>query len=433
MRRPRLRSTLTTEQSNYLVAVANGVFIRTSMNLVHPGLVLSVFVRALGGSNVLVGSLSAVRFAGWFLPQFLVASWLQPLRRKRPVAVALEIVRLACYAILGILTYFLGVSSPGLLLAVFFPLFIISRLVAGAGALARTDIIAKTIAPKRRASFFATRSFWGGVGVFAAGFLVSFVLRETEQWPFPSNFTLLFAISTIGLLVGLWFLGRVEEPQGPAGLPQHSLREQLARAPQLLKEDAVLRRYMLIRTLLSMTRLSAPFYPILALDVLDAPEAMVGFYMSAMTLSLILANPLWQRLSQQRSTAHLLRVSALLSAVEPLAALALPWIMRWAGFTTQRNGLLPAYLFAVVFLIAGSAESGRAIGLMCLLLDIAPEAERASYVGLVNTVLGFVSLLPIFAGAIIDRIGFEPIFGLATLMLAWGYVATLRWKGAQRP
>jgi len=42
--------------------------------------------------------------------------------------------------------------------------------------------------------------------------------------------------------------------------------------------------------------------------------------------------------------------------------------------------------------------------------------------------LGFVSLLPILSGAVIDRVGFEPVFFAATLLLSLGYLATLRWK-----
>ena len=110
----------TTGRRNYALNVANGVATQLAMNLTHPSLVLSVFVRSLGGSNALVGSLSAIRFGGWFLPQFLVAGWVQPLTRKTPLAVALEVARVAIYGLLGILTYTVGSSNPTLLLIVFF-------------------------------------------------------------------------------------------------------------------------------------------------------------------------------------------------------------------------------------------------------------------------------------------------------------------------
>jgi len=42
--------------------------------------------------------------------------------------------------------------------------------------------------------------------------------------------------------------------------------------------------------------------------------------------------------------------------------------------------------------------------------------------------LGFVSLLPILSGAVVDRGGFEPVFFGTTLLLSLGYLATLRWK-----
>jgi Na+/melibiose symporter-like transporter len=421
-----------TDRRNFFLGVVNGGFTQLGMNLTQPSLVLSVFVRALGGSNTLVGLLSSIRFGGWFLPQFLVASWIQPQQHKVPIAVGMEVVRTAIYALLGLLTYALAPSRPSLLLLLFFALFTLSRLTTGIGALARTDAIGKFVSPRRRAAFFAARSFWGGVFVFGAGLLVRYVLDETHGQPFPFNFTLLFGLSGGSFLIALLLFSRIREQADPPDRPHHSLKAQLARAPDLVRQDPPFRRYILVRLLLNMTRLSAPFYPIFALDVLGAPASMVGFYLSAMTLARIFSNLLWQRLSRRRGNYFLVRATALLTALEPLLAVGLPWIMRLAGLTVERTGLLPAYLFTIVFVIAGGTQSGRSIGLMALLLDIAPDAERASYIGLVNTALGFVSLLPILSGAIIDQVGFEPIFFAATGLLLLGYVATLRWETSHR-
>jgi len=66
--------------------------------------------------------------------------------------------------------------------------------------------------------------------------------------------------------------------------------------------------------------------------------------------------------------------------------------------------------------------------MMALLLGIAPDEERASYIGLVNTVLGIVNFLPILSGAIIDWVGFELVFFAVTGLLLLGYLATLGWK-----
>ncbi len=416
------------DRRNYLLGILNGVFTRLGMNLTHPSLVLSVFIRMLGGSNALIGLLPSIRFGGWFLPQFLVASWIQPQPRKVPTAVALEIGRVFIYGGLAVLTCLLGPSHPHSLLALFFVLFTFSRLITGAGALARMDAIGKVIALPRRGAFFATRNFWGGAFVFGAGFLVRHLLDPSRGLPFPFNFALLFVLSCCSFILASLAFSRIRETPSAVTQPRYSLKAQLARAPALLRLDPAFRRYLLVRVLLNMTRLAEPFYPILALDILGAPASMVGFYLSAMTLAGVLSNLMWQRVERARGTSFLLKISSLLTVLTPLLAAVLPWFMRLVGFTVEKYGLLPAYFFISVFLLAGSSGSGRAIGLLALLLSISPDDERASYIGLVNTVLGVVSFLPILAGAVIDRVGFEPIFFTAAGLLLLGYLATLGWE-----
>lgn len=419
-----------TEQRNYLLTIANGVSIRLGMQLSDPSLVLSVFVRLLGGSNTLVGLLPTIRFGGWFLPQFLAASWIQPRPRKVPIGVVLETNRILIYGSLAALTYALGLSHPRLLLWIFFVLLTVSRLITGTSALARMDAVGKVISPSRRASFFATRNFWSGVLVFGAGFLVRYMLDPTIGQPFPLGFTLLFFFSCCSFAAATLVLAQVKEEPGPTNQPQHSLKAQLARAPALLKQAPSFRRYLLVRVLLNMTSLAAPFYPIFALDILDASPSMVGVYLSATTFASVLSNLLWQKVERAHGTYSLLRAASLLTALTPLLAATLPWLMQLAGLTVEQYGLLPAYLFTGVFLLAGSSESGHTIGMMALLLDIAPDAERASYIGLANTILGIVSFLPILAGAVIDQVGFGPVFFTATSLLLLGYLVTLGWNPA---
>ena len=60
----RLALNTSTSRRNYILSVLNGVSIRLGMNLTDPSLVLSVFVRMLGGSNTLIGLLPTIRFGG---------------------------------------------------------------------------------------------------------------------------------------------------------------------------------------------------------------------------------------------------------------------------------------------------------------------------------------------------------------------------------
>jgi len=74
----------------------------------------------------------------------------------------------------------------------------------------------------------------------------------------------------------------------------------------------------------------------------------------------------------------------------------------------------------------GVRDSGKNIGKRSALLDIVPVAERPTYWGLLNTVLGIVSLLPVLAGQMIDWLGFQPVFGLVAGLTLVGWLSSLR-------
>ena len=393
---------------NYTLAVLNQVFIRLGMSFTHPSMVLAVLVRQMGGSNTLVGLLPALRFGGWFLPQFLVGGAIQHLPRKLPFYVVMDSVRVVIYTFLGLLLFIMGASDPSLFLAIFFVLFTISRLTTGSSAVVRLDLIGKVIPATRRASFMAARGLYGGLAGFAAGFVVGYILDTQDFLGFPRHFALLFLIAAASFAASVLVFSRVYEPPMPGNPPRISVRQQLSRVPTLLQQDPNYRRYVVVRLLLNMVRIADPFYVIYALEVLHAPVAMVGTYLSTLTLASILSNPLWNRVSQRRGIKTTLLTSSFLTDLTPLLAVGMPFLPRSLGL--GNNHPWSAYIFGLVFAAAGLSQSGRGISLMTILLNISPPEERPSYIGFVNTLLGIESFLPVFAGGVVDTIGFVPVF-----------------------
>ena len=52
-----------------------------------------------------------------------------------------------------------------------------------------------------------------------------------------------------------------------------------------------------------------------------------------------------------------------------------------------------------------------------MLLTIAPPVDRPAYIGFLNTLLGFVTFVPVLGGAVVDTVGFVTLFA-ASLVLA---------------
>ena len=66
-------------------------------------------------------------------------------------------------------------------------------------------------------------------------------------------------------------------------------------------------------------------------------------------------------------------------------------------------------------------------------MEVVPEGERPTYMGLANTTLGLVTFLPVFSGWLIGLLGYRGIFALALAFALLGLVSSLRLGEADAP
>jgi MFS family permease len=82
--------------------------------------------------------------------------------------------------------------------------------------------------------------------------------------------------------------------------------------------------------------------------------------------------------------------------------------------------------FTLLFVFSGLALGASRIVNNNMVLTIAPPAERATYVGFLNTVLGVVIFVPVAGGLLIDTLGFEIVFLLAVALSGLALIASWR-------
>lgn len=336
--------------------------------------------------------------------------------RKSPYYVKAQLIHCAGYALIALTI--LALPRANLLLPVFFVLFTASYLAHGASSVPNFDVIGKAIPARQWGRFFAQRNLWAGVVGFGAGLVVHQMLNAGPEPPPLNRYAWLILLSAVFFALAVAAFWAIVEPVAPTDRPQASWWRHLRRAPGLLSHNLAYRQ--LAGTLVLMTlgqRLADSFYIVYATEVLGVPMAMAGVYLSALVFAKIFSNLFWDRLSRRWESRITLQLSA-------AAALAVPVTALLIGLLPV--GTLPGYAFLLVFLLMGVRDSGKHIGKRSVLLDIVPVAERPTYWGLLNTVLGIVSLLPVLAGQMIDWLGFQPLFGLV------GGLALVGWLSSQR-
>jgi MFS family permease len=397
---------------NFTLGIVNGGLFVFAESLMSIDTVLTWFVQQLGGSNFLIGLVGPMRDAGWFLPQLFTSHRLQREPFKMPVYRRAAAVRAAAWLVWTIATFLLAANYPALLL-VFFVAYGVNSLASGFAGLPFMDIVAKTIPPERRGSYFGARLFAGSILGIAASVIVGVVLSARNPQPFPDNVGTLFVLSWFAAVIGMTAFGLVKEPPGDVRDDGYTFTAHLQRAARLPRQNQNLRYLLIARVVILLSYVAAPFYSIYSINVLGAPVSIIGVYMGARTIVSLLINPLWSRLSDRRGNKIVMQLATAVGVV------MLVWVVVVPGAARSLNvpPALIAYAVVPVFALMGAYETGVGIGAVNLTLEVAPPNDRAIYIGLTNTVLGVAYLSTAVSGLIVDLMGYEGVFVLGLILL----------------
>jgi hypothetical protein len=392
----------------FILGVSNGVLFNLAEALIGGTTVLPLFISALTDSKVLVGLAGTMSQAGWYMPQFVVAGFIEHARRKMPVYIWAGVVRCATIWTIAVLVPILAGSRAGLFVATFFVLYSAYTLGAGVAGISFMDIVAKAIPANRRGTFFGARLSLGGLLCALAGFFVRSVL---DSKPFPDNYAVLFAAAAAVVTVAIICFSLADEPEAPVHEKRIPFRRFIARGPRLLKTNRSYRTFFLVRVLLSIWSMALPFYILYARDRLSLDPGAAGVFLAIQMLGFVISNLLWGSLSNRIGNKIVLVLVSGIAVVSPLLAVLSARCL-WLGNT---------WGFGTVFFFLGFTLSGIQLGQTNYLLDVSPEAERPTYVGFMNTLLAPVLLLSMLGGYIIEMTSFETLFfaviGTAVLAL----------------
>ncbi len=401
----------------FLLGVLNGSLFQMGFSFIDPSTVLPAFVNELTRSGLAVGVVAALDGAGWLLPQLVVANYVQVMPRKLPVYRAAAATRLVSLAALIVSLYALG-GRPRLLLGAFLLFYAMTTFSGGAGGVSFIDVVAKTVSPYRIGSFFGQRQMFGGILGLASAVIVRQVLREGSPAAFPHNYAYLFILGTALMAAGIACFWIIDEPAGPVEKTRPPLREFLRRAPAVLKRDADFRWLFAVRLVAGMAAIASPFYVVFARSALGMPASMLGIYLGAQTIGGIVSNLVWAPISNRYGGRRTVVAVAFIGLFVPALAAALAVL--------PLSRVAAGWGVCVVFLLVGSAASGSFVAYNHYLLEVAPEVMRPTYVGVINTFSGIITIMPIVGGALLAVLSYGGVFAIAAAASLAGLLMATR-------
>jgi MFS family permease len=395
--------------ADFAGGVWHGALLAAGLTLADPVALMPVLIDRLTGSPIWVGGLASLMAAATAAPQLLVARYVEPLERKRPVLVAAVYVRAASLAALGALLWW-GAGRPVLQLSGLVALLAVFSLAGAVGGVPYVDLIGKVIPRERRGLFFASKQAAGSLLALGASALAGVLLALA--W--PVNYAALFVVA--GGLVALASLGvwGIHEPEA-----------QRTQRPPWRIWIAELRGPA--RALLPLagatwttgaSLLAVPIYVVVAVS-LGAPDRAIAWFIGAAVVGGLASNLLWARLVDRWGAARMIQVCAALAVLAPLLGLA-----------SLRLGWP---LLVVVMLLVGATQTGRKVGFSAALLEVAPAERRATW-GATYALLGLpVAAMPLLGGLVVAWTSYEVLFALTTFLLVIALVVVSRWVRLKCP
>lgn len=397
---------------NYVLGIVNGVFFNTGLSFFNRTTIIPLYMSSLGAPSVLIALASLAESLGWHLPQFLASRLIVHKSRKMPLYRNAGLLRMAGLVLAAASAWAvtsLGVGWGLVLFSVGFGLFTLSSGFAG---IVFMEILAKTVPASKRGSYFGWRAILSGmIGLFLG---VGVIKPIFTSFAYPDHFAVSFAIGLVLIGISFWLFTRQREPL-QTDLPEaRSLTAQMSKARKILTQDVRFRRLVIFRALMMLWFSGLPFYMLFAKERLGATDVESGLFISWEFAGLIAANVVWGFLSNRIGNRVLLVTVCLLAAVVS------------GGAMLFDDGILPTWAFGAIFFLSAAVDSGAGIGGINYALEIVPEGERPTYIGLMNSLLSGALLLAALAGSLRDAIGYNGLFAVTGAVALASLVLVLR-------
>ncbi|WP_163321939.1 MFS transporter [Draconibacterium mangrovi] len=390
---------------NFFLQIFSNVFTQLGDTLSNPKTVLTWLMTYVSAPVYLISLIVPLRESGSMVPQVFFAPFIRKRYIRKWVWVIGALLQFLSIGAIGIIALNFKGFTAGWLIVAAVVLFSLSRSMS---SLTSKDIIGKTIPKTRRGRMKGYSVSVSGVLVLAAGLFMLYQSNDATI-NFYTNI-IFFAAAT--WLVAAFIYSRIKEFPGPFE-NKSSDNDSILASFRLLKTDNHFRDFIIARTLLLCTALSAPFYVILAQEYVGKEAYLLGLFIIAKGVASIVSSPVWGKYAD-KSSKNIMAVAVLIASV-----LGIFIFLTISYFDTLRSA---KWLYPVVLFILGIAHQGVRLGRKTYVIDMATGNERTSYVSVSNTVIGIILLMVGGLSALVSLLSVEGVILLLSLLgLAGAY------------
>lgn len=401
---------------NFLLQITTQFFTKLGDAIANPKTVLAWLLTALSAPAIFTAFLVPVRESGSLLPQLIIASYVRRIPVRKWVFVAGSVLQAVSVFGMALVAATLTGTAAGFGLLGALVAFSLSR---GLCSVASKDVLGKTVPKTRRGRVSGWSETLAGLVTIGIGVFLLLGGDGSGDRSDTSTGTWVILLAIAG---GLWLVGAAtyaaikEEPGATEG-GGNALTEAIKRLA-LLRDDAPFRRFVIARSLLLCSALSAPFFIMLAHENTEGALLVLGLFVIADGVANLVSAPFWGRFADKSSRWAMV----VAGAASALVGLLLVAVVEFTGLAGA------AWLYPLFFFLLAIAHSGVRMGRKTYVVDLAGGNKRTDYVAVSNTVIGVVLLITGSVGALANVIS---ISGVIVVLAAMGLTGA--WLSSRLP
>ncbi len=383
---------------NFKAFIWHAVFLSLAQKFMDVNTVIPTMLIQSGGSPVHLGILTAVMVGGNGFMGIFFASFLTHRERKKKFLLTGIYLRVGALLLMGLVLSYAGALSSSTIIASILILMTVFSFSGAFAGIAYNDILGRAIDRDSRKNFFIVKQTLASVGILASALLARHALKLLA---YPKNYSVLFLIAG-GLLliatIGFWII-REDPVKVEGSMP---LRERVGLLKDAFLKDKNLRNYLYLTNTASLGFAIIPFLIAYAKKNFGLTSSDTGNFLLLQVAGMIISTLIYRFTSKGQSYKGILSVFIVSGALLPVLALL---------FSGNRT------LYLLLFLLSGVVLAARQISLPGILLEISNDENRAIYTGLSGLGSLAVMIYPVFAGFIVQKLGYSAIFILTGILV----------------
>ena len=395
---------------NYFLILLSNTLTSLGDTLSNPKTVLAWVMNYVQAPVALISFIVPIRESGSMLPQIFIAAYVKRKATRKWIWVFGSVFQFLSIMAIGSAVVFTEGVTAGWLIILFLITFSLSR---GFCSIVSKDVLGKTIPKTIRGRLKGYTGSVSGVLVLIAGLLMIYKYRGEQDIIFYRN--LMFFASSLWIM-GAIIYANIKEFPGETSEKHPSWRTSLAKL-NLIRTDKPFRDFIVSRSLLLCSALSAPFYVVLAQRYLGTEGYLLGLFIIANGVASILSSPVWGRMADRSSKQVMVRaaiITSLLGIFIFVVVMWVPWLrnMYW--------------LYPLAFFMLGVAHSGVRLGRKTYIVNMASGNQRTDYVAISNTIIGLILLITGGVSALASLISVEGVVLILSLLGLGGAMTSSR-------